>query len=83
MEDMSDSYACEELQSLCAEMGYALVSLRSKWEPLLADAPDDPKIQEIDEKCMRPLKIDCLQLIRSLLNLANALNDPLMSKVVS
>lgn len=79
---MSDSRACQELHILCVDAGCALADLRAKWEPILADAPSDPKIKEYDERYMRPLKLDGLKLLKSLVELEESLNDPVMCKVV-
>ena len=79
---MCESRASQELHILCVNAGCALADLRAKWEPILADAPNDPKIKEFDERYMRPLKLDGLKLLKSLVELEEALNDPCMCKVV-
>lgn len=80
--DMSDSRASQELHTLCVDVGCALADLKAKWEPILADAPNDPKLKELDERYMRPLKLDGLKLLKSLIELEEALNNPCMRKVV-
>ena len=79
---MSDSRVCQELHILCVDAGCALADLRAKGEPILADAPSDPKIKDFDERYMRPLKLDGLKLLKSLVELEEALSDPCMRKVV-
>lgn len=79
---MCESRASQELHILCVDAGCALADLRAKWEPILADAPNDPKIKEFDERYMRPLKLDGLKLLKSLVELEKALNDPCLCKVV-
>lgn len=79
---MCESRASQELHILCVDAGCALADLRDKWEPILADAPNDPKIKEFDERYMRPLKLDGLKLLKSLVELEEALNDPCLCKVV-
>lgn len=78
---MSDSRASQELHFLFVDAVCALADLRAKWEPILADAPNDPKIKEFDERYMRPLKLDGLKLLKSLAELEKALNDPCMKVV--
>lgn len=79
---MCESRASQELHILCVNADCALADLRAKWEPILADAPNDPKIKEFDERYMRQLKLDGLKLLKSLVELEEALNDPCMCKVV-
>lgn len=79
---MSDSRACQDLHTLSVDIGCALVDLKAKWEPVLENASGDPKIKELDEKYMRQLKLKSLKLLKSLIELEEALDDPCMRKVV-